>query len=480
LDRALEEPGSGELTASIAAHVRERKNEMQVTQTQNEGLKRGYRIVVPGQSLIENVEKRLASEQPNFHLNGFRKGKVPTWLIRKIHGKEIEDMVWENAIREALSDHFKESGEKPMMSPTVEIENDGRKDGGDLSFNVAYEARPVIPEVDFRSIQLERMMVSVDDASVQNVLEARSIAYGTHEDAETGATAQFGDLVIIDFEGTIDGEEFEGGSGEGFPVQIGGNLIAPGFDAQLVGSERDSTVDIEVTYPEDHHNEPLRGKDASFSCMVRELKKIVPNPIDDSLATKMGFENLERLKENIRDSLRRGFRDEAKLLMRYQLFNRLSETLDFELPPSLLSKEVANVARQIAEDAEDRSEDQADSDDGNGSAEADGIEPTPEHIALAGRRLRLGLTFVEVGEANGIKVNEQDLELAAERMSHRHGQASKAEYLSFLYNHEGIRSNVEQEIFERKVVDFLIELADVTDREVSVDEFREALAAMDE
>ncbi len=465
--------------ASTDAHGHERKNGMQVTQTLNEGLKRGYRIVVPGTDLTEKVEARLVEEQPNLQLNGFRKGKVPIVLMRRLFGKEIDRDVRQIAVEEALRTHFSDSGEKPAMFPDIEVGSDAMKEGADLSFDVAYEALPVIPEVDFRSIKLERLVVKATEEEIQKLLDEHARQFGSHEDAEAGATAEMGDLLTLDFKGLIDGEEFEAGSGEGFPVLLGSDLIAPGLDEQLIGVEVEAEVEAKVTYPEDYHIEELQAKEARFSCTVRELMKMKPSQIDDSLAAKVGFENLEDLERKIRESVESQLAKDARLVLRFQLLDRISEMVDFELPSVLLKNEADSVARQLTEDAQRQSDENEDLDDDEIGDDI-AVEPTPEHIGIAERRLRLGLLFGEVGNANDIAVNDHDLRLAAEQMAARVPAASRQRYLELFYGNEEIRSRFEQRIFEDKVIEFLLELIEVTDREVSRDELREAIEAIDE
>ena len=496
---ALEEPDSQIAKATISANGQKRTNGMQVTQTLNEGLKRGFQFVVPGSDLDDKVDEKLASEQPNIQIKGFRKGKVPISLIKKLYGTGLKSEIRDTTVRETLESHFSESEERSATTPTIEFESNGEKDGEDLSFSITYEAFPAIPEVDFKSIKIERLVAAPDEELIQEQLERYAKNYGTYLDTEAGTKAELGNLLVMDFKGLIEGEEFEEGSGEGFPVQLGHDLIAPGFDKQLVGAEVGSTVEVKVTYQDSHPNEMLRGKEAVFSCQVKELKELAPIEIDDELAKRVGLGDLEELKDDIRERLEAGLNVDSRFLLRYRLLNRLDEVLDFELPPSLLEGEISNVARQLAmdenqegqdkdtkaaEDTQDREEENEDSDDNDAKAEAKSEEsestPDPEHVKIAERRLRIGLFFLHIGRLNDIEVNKHDMQLAAERMAMRTGQATAAQYLDFLSANQEFRSSVQQETFERKVIEFLFELVDVTDREGSSQELREALEAIED
>ncbi len=506
---------------------------MQVTQTQNEGFKRGYRFVLPAAELDERVEAMLTAEQRNFQLKGFRKGKVPISLIRRMNGKRIDGEIREEAIRETLIDHFKDADEKPAEAPRIDVESVDLDQGEDLTFSITYEAQPKIPDIDFKSIELERLVVVPEEDLIQNVLEFNAKRYGTFEDAEPAAKAEQGDMVVLDFTGSIDGEEFEDGSGEGFPVKIGDDMIAPGLDAHLIGAQVGLELDARVEYPDDYRIEAYQGKEAVFSCKVQGLKKLVPAPIDDDLAAKVHAGGLDDLKEAIRKEFETGYNRESKFELRFKLFNRLAEMLDFELPPDLLKTESRNVARQFKADEGSGNEDmdggpsktsrvdaevddQGDeasslgakseeertdgdrnvavsTDDGagenegtDGDADAGGvseelasIEPTEEHIDLAKRRLRLAMLFRKVGVENGIRVTELDLRAEADRLARQDGLDTSKTYMQMMEAIPRIRANVEQRIFESKITDFLLELVQFTDREVSYDELKEALEAID-
>lgn len=472
---------------------------MQVTETLNEGLKRGYHFVVPATFLNEKVEEKLAAEQPNIQLNGFRKGKVPISLIRRLFAKGVKDEIRESTLKEKVDTHFSDSDERPATRPSIDIKSSGETDGEDLSFSLAYEVFPDIPEIDFKTIELEKLVVAADDAMIQARLESLAERFGSFEDAEAGAKAELGHMVVLDFKGLIDGEEFDEGTGEGFPVVLGDDLIAPGFDEQLIGAGVGSNVEVKATYPDEHRNEALRGKDAVFSCTVKQLKTLVPREIDDDLAKKVDVNSLEELKDGIRNGLESDLNNDSRFLMRYRLFDRLEEMLEFELPPSLLEAETGNVIRQLSmdevgqggdgsaeatddtvdESAGDEGAADADSDDEGAVARPDQPEPTADHIRIAKRRLRLGLFFTEVGRSNDIEVTVKDLESAAARLEMQDRRATKIQYLEYISRDRGFRSAIEQGIIERKVVDFMLELVEVTDREASVGELREALAAID-
>jgi len=466
---------------------------MQVTQTLNEGLKRGYHFVVPSTVLSDKVEERLAAEQPNVQLNGFRKGKVPISLMRRLFGKGVKDEIRESTVRETLDGHFNDSNERPATTPSINIESDGGSDGEDLSFSVSYEMLPTIPEIDFGDIKLERLVAAVDEELIQEQLEKLAARYGNFEAAEAGSKAEPGDLVVLDFKGLVDGEEFEQGSGEGFPVELGKDSIAPGLDEQLVGAEVGSTVDARVTFPDGYHVEELRGREATFSCMVKELKRSVPRPIDDDLASMAECANLADLKEAIENQLEAGLASDSRFLLQYRLFDQLDALLDFDLPPSLLDAEIHNVVQQLGTDDQQGSEDreapegvqsddriEADPDSIDEPDRSAGASATPEQLRIAERRLRLGLLIMDISRSRNIEVTPRDLDQAAQQMALRGRGVSKSQYLDLLKIGGNFRSGVEQRILERKVVEFLLELVDVTDRKVSAGELRESIEAIDE
>ena len=257
---------------------------MQVTETQNEGLKRGYRMVLPAQDLDDKVTAKLKEAQPEIELKGFRKGKVPLPLLKKQFGQRVLGEAMQESVDEAMKAHFEEKGERPAAEPDVKMANEDWKEGDDVEIDLSYEALPDIPEVDLGSLTLERKVVKADDTAVEEALKNLAENAQNFEDRDEGAAAEDGDQVVIDFVGKLDGEAFEGGSAEDYPLTLGSDSFIPGFEAQLVGVKTGETPTVTVTFPEDYQAEHLAGKEVTFDCTVKAVKAPVAAEIDEDLA----------------------------------------------------------------------------------------------------------------------------------------------------------------------------------------------------
>ena len=260
---------------------------MQVTETLNDGLKRGYAITVTAAELDEKVDEKLAEAQPEVEMKGFRKGKVPMPLLKKQFGQRLMGEAMQESIDGAMSKHFEDSGDRPAMQPEVKMTNEDWKAGDDIEVEMSYEALPEIPEVDLKSITLEKMVVKADDTAVDEALGNLAENAQDFDAREDGAAAESGDQVVMDFVGSVDGENFEGGSAEDYPLVLGSDSFIPGFEEQLVGSKAGEEKSVTVTFPAEYQAEHLAGKEAVFACTIKEVKQPVAAQIDDELAKEV-------------------------------------------------------------------------------------------------------------------------------------------------------------------------------------------------
>ena len=261
---------------------------MQVTETLNEGLKRGYNIVVTADELSAKVDEKLVEARPEIEMKGFRKGKVPMALLKKQHGQRLMGEAMQESIDGAMSKHFEDSGDRPAMQPAVKMTNDDWKEGDDIHVEMSYEALPTIPEVDLKKIKLEKMIARADEASVDEALANLAETAQDFADRKKGTKAKDGDQVTIDFLGKVDGEAFEGGAAEDYPLVLGSNSFIPGFEAQLVGVKLGEEVEVNVTFHAEYGAENLAGKDAVFECKIKAVKAPKAAEINDELSTKFG------------------------------------------------------------------------------------------------------------------------------------------------------------------------------------------------
>ena len=279
---------------------------MQVTETVNEGLKRGYKITVPADELEAKVNEKLTEAQPDIEMKGFRKGKVPLALLKKQFGERLLGESMQEAVDGAMSKHFEETGDRPAMQPDVKMTNENWSKGDDVEVELTYEKLPEIPELDAKSIEIEKLKVVPDDAAVDEALG--SLAENAQSfDSKDGA-AEEGDQVVIDFTGSIDGEPFEGGAAEDYPLVLGSNSFIPGFEDQLKGVSAGDEKDVTVSFPEDYQASHLAGKDAVFATKIKDVKAPKKAEIDDELAKNYGAEDLDALKAQIRERLVAGRR----------------------------------------------------------------------------------------------------------------------------------------------------------------------------
>jgi len=442
---------------------------MQVTETLNEGLKRGYNIVVTADEFSAKVDEKLVEARPEIEMKGFRKGKVPMALLKKQYGQRLMGEAMQESIDGAMSKHFEDSGDRPAMQPAVKMTNDDWKEGDDIHVEMSYEALPTIPEVDLKKIKLEKMIAKADEASVDEALANLAETAQDFADRKKGTKAKDGDQVTIDFLGKVDGEAFEGGAAEDYPLVLGSNSFIPGFEAQLVGVKLGEEVEVNVTFPAEYGAENLAGKDAVFECKIKAVKAPKAAEINDELATKFGAEDLAALKGQITERLEAEYAGAARAVQKRQLLDALDKMVKFELPPSLVEAEAGQIAHQLWHD---------ENPDVQGHDHPE-IEPTDEHNTLAERRVRLGLLLAELGQKAEIQVTDAEMTQAMMNQARQY-PGQEREFFEFVQQNPQMQQQMRAPLFEDKVVDYVFELATVTDKDVSKDELQKAVEAMDD
>ena len=442
---------------------------MQVTETLNEGLKRGYNIVVTADELAAKVDEKLVEARPEIEMKGFRKGKVPMALLKKQYGQRLMGEAMQESIDGAMSKHFEDSGDRPAMQPAVKMTNDDWKEGDDIHVEMSYEALPTIPEVDLKKIKLDKMIAKADEASVDEALANLAETAQDFADRKKGTKSKDGDQVTIDFLGKVDGEAFEGGAAEDYPLVLGSNSFIPGFEAQLVGVKVGEEVEVNVTFPAEYGAENLAGKDAVFECKIKAVKAPKAAEINDELATKFGAEDLAALKGQIPERLEAEYAGAARAVQKRHLLDALDKMVKFELPPSLVEAEAGQIAHQLWHD---------ENPDVQGHDHPE-IEPTDEHNTLAERRVRLGLLLAELGQKAEIQVTDAEMTQAMMNQARQY-PGQEREFFEFVQKNPQMQQQMRAPLFEDKVVDYVFELATVTDKEVSKDQLQKAVEAMDD
>lgn len=442
---------------------------MQVTETLNEGLKRGYKIVVPAADLDAKVNEKLVEAQPEVEMKGFRKGKVPMALLKKQFGQRLMGEAMQEAVDGAMNKHFEESGDRPAMQPDVKMTNEDWKEGDDVEIEMSYEALPEIPEVDLKGIKLEKLVVKAGEGEVEEALANLAETAQDFKDRKKGTKSKDGDQVVIDFLGKVDGEAFEGGAAEDYPLVLGSGSFIPGFEEQLVGVKAGEEKEVNVTFPAEYGAENLAGKDAVFECTIKEVKESVAAEVNDELATKFGAEDLNALKEQISERLEAEFAGAARAVMKRTLLDELDKLVDFDLPPSLLDAEAGQIAHQLWHE---------ENPDVQGHDHPE-IEATDEHKALAGRRVRLGLLLAELGQKNEIEVTDAEMTQAVMNQARQY-PGQERQFFEFVQQNPQMRQQLQAPIFEDKVVDYIVELAEVSEKEVSKDDLQKAVEALED
>ena len=442
---------------------------MEFNETLNDGLKRAYAIKVTAAELDAKVDEKLVEAQPSVEMKGFRKGKVPMALLKKQFGQLVMGEAMQESIDGAMNEHFEKSGDRPAAQPAVKMVNEDWKEGDDIHVEMSYEKLPEIPEVDMSDVTLERLVVKADEAEVTEALEQLAATSQDFKARRKGSKAKDGDQVVIDFVGSVDGVEFEGGAAEDYPLVLGSNSFIPGFEEQLVGTKAEEEKEVNVTFPAEYGNADLAGKEALFKCTIKEVKEPVAAEINDELATKFGAEDLDGLKSQISERLEAEFAGAARAVTKRALLDALDGKVTFELPPSLVEAEANQIAHQMWHDENPEVE-------GHDHPE---IEATDEHNKLAERRVRLGLLLAEIGQREEVEVTDQEMTQAIMQQARQY-PGQEREFFEFIRQNQQMQQQMRAPIFEDKVCDVLIGKASVTEKEVSKDDLQKAVEALDE
>lgn len=442
---------------------------MQVTETLNEGLKRGYTITVTAAELAAKVDEKLIEAQPEIEMKGFRKGKVPMALLKKQFGQRLLGEAMQDAVDGAMNKHFEDSGDRPALQPDIKMTNEDWKEGDDVVVALNYEALPAIETPDFSGIALEKLAVKADDAAVQEALENLAKNAQTFDDKD--GAAEDGDQVTMDFLGKIDGEAFDGGAAEDFPLVLGSGQFIPGFEEQLVGVKTGDEKAVTVSFPADYGAEHLAGKEAVFDCTIKAVKAPAEAKIDDDLAKQFGAESLDALKAQITERLEAEYGQASRAVLKRGLLDALDTAVSFDLPPSLVEAESKQIAHQLWHDA------QEDVDQNDHSH--DEIETTEESDKLAVRRVKLGLLLAEIGQKAEVQVSDQEMTQAVIAQARQYPGQERA-FFEFVQKNPQMQQQLRAPIFEDKVVDHIIAQISVTEKEVSKEELQKAIEALED
>ena len=438
---------------------------MNIKEVSAEGLAREVQITIAAADLAEKLEAKIDGIKDQVQLKGFRPGKVPVAHIRKTFGESLMGEIIQETVNESSQQMLTDRDERPALQPEIKLA--GEVDdvlGGkaDLVYDISYEIIPAITLTDFSKLKLEKPVVPVEDQQVSDALDRLAEGRKNFEPRGKTAKAKDGDRVKIDFIGRIDGEAFEGGAGEGFDLELGSGQFIPGFEEQLVGTKAGDKKDVEVTFPDEYGASELAGKAAVFECTVHEVSAPKQAEIDEDFATSLGMESLEKLKDAIREQIGNDYNQMSRGHMKKGLLDQLSDAHDFDLPPGMVEMEFNQIWHQFEHELQN---DQKTIEDLDESED----ELRSEYRSIAERRVRTGLVLAEVGNNEKIEVTQEELNQGLmQRVQQFPGQEQQVfEY--FQKNPEAM-AQIRAPIFEEKVIDFIAELATVTEKSVTLEE----------
>jgi trigger factor len=441
---------------------------MQVTETVSDGLKREFKVVVPATDLASKVDERLDQLKTQVRINGFRPGKVPVSHLKRLYGRAVMAETIEAAVRDANAQIITERGFKLVRDPKVTLPEEKEaveqviEGKSDLAYTVAIEILPPIELADFKGIQLERLNAEVTDAEVDEAVTRIAEQSRPFAARPEGDKAENGDRVVIDFTGKMEGVPFEGGTGGDVALLLGSGTFIPGFEDQLIGVAAGDKRTVNVTFPQAYPAAHLAGKNAEFDVTVKAVETPQPVNIDEEFAKSLGLESLAKLHEMVKERLTREHAAMSRQRVKRKLLDELDMRHKFEPPPSLVEDEFNNVWKTVLDDLQSRKRSFED----EGTTEEKAKE---EYRGIAERRVRLGLVIAEIGERNNIKVSDEELSRAVMERA-RQVPGREQEVWNFYRNSPDALASLRAPIFEDKVIDFILELASITEKPVTREE----------
>ncbi|MEH6528022.1 MAG: trigger factor [Sneathiella sp.] len=433
---------------------------MQITQTNSDGLKRDFTVIVDAAEIETRVTDRLTTVGADIKLPGFRPGKVPMGILRQRFGKSVMGEVLEQTVNETSQKALDDNDLRPAQQPKIEITK--FDEGENLEFTIEVEIMPDIEPMDFTKLKLEKLIADVEEDKVAEALEQIAGQQKSFEKISGSRKSKSGDTLLIDFLGKVDDVPFDGGAAEGHQLELGSNTFIPGFEEQLIGTKPGDEMAVKVTFPENYGSTELAGKDAVFDVKVHEIQEAAPVKIDDDFAAKLGLENLDALKEAVRGRITDEYTQMSRQSMKRSMLDALAEEHHFEVPPGMKEGEFNSIWEQFVKELEQTDQKLEDQDQSEEELRA-------EYGDIADRRVRLGLLLAEVGRINNIEVSQDEVNQAMLTQARAYPGQEQQIFKMFQERPE-MQAQLRAPIFEDKVVDFIAELATVTEKTVSVDD----------
>jgi trigger factor len=445
---------------------------MQTVETLNEGLRRSYKLTIPAKDIAAKVDAEVKRAAPQIRMPGFRPGKVPPNLIKKMHGPALEQEALNTAVQEGVQSLIAEQGLRPAMQPQVALEQDYSA-GKDVEVKVELEVLPEVPTPSIEGLKLERLTVEPSDAEVDAQIERFAAQQKSFSDAPEGHPAVEGDQVVIDFVGkTQDGVAFPGGTGEDMAVELGSGRLIPGFEEQLEGVKVGDTRTLQVTFPKDYGEKSLAGKPATFDITVKAVKVPGEAKIDDDFAKSLGLESLEKLRELFKGQVEQELNGLTRTYMKRKLLDQLAHGHDFPVPPSMVEAEFAQIWNQLQHEASHEEDPQA--------ALAEMEKDKEDYRAIAERRVRLGLLLSEIGRQNNVEVSAQEMRMLAAQAAQQYAPKDRERFMEYVTSDPVAAAQLRAPLYEDKVVDFLFGKAEISDRASTREELEAAIESEDD
>ena len=444
---------------------------MKHVETLNEGLKRAYTLTITAKDIDARIDAELKAIAPTVRMPGFRTGKVPANLVRKMHGPALAQDALQKSVQEGVDTLMRKEKLRPAMQPSVALA-DGYEPGKDAEVSVEVEVLPEFELPALDGLKLERLTAPVADADVDAQIERLLGQSQRFDDAPAKHKAETGDQLIIDFVGSVDGVEFDGGKGEDMAVTLGSGMLIPGFEDQLIGAKTGEARTINVTFPEDYQAENLKGKPAQFAITVKQVKRPADAKADDEFAKQLGLTSIDQLREILKGQVEQEHNGLTRTYMKRKLLDQLAAAHDFPVPPTMVEAEFNQIWQQLEAEAA-REPDPA-------AAREEIERDRDDYRAIAERRVRLGLLLSEIGQSNGVVVNSQEMNRLIAQAAQQYRPEDRQRFVEYIQNEPLAAAQLRAPLFEDKVVDFLFEKAEITEREVTRAELEAAIEADDD
>jgi trigger factor len=443
---------------------------MQTVETLNEGLKRAYTLTISAKDISDRVDAEVRKAAPQMKMPGFRPGKVPANLVRKMHGPALAQEALNAAVQDGVQALLAEKQLRPAMQPAVELV-EGYEDGKDAELKVTLEVLPDVPAPVIEGITLERLAVEPTEEEIATQLNRLASQQKSFDEAGEDHAAAQGDQVEMDFAGSVDGVAFDGGTGEGMAVEIGSGQLIPGFEDQLVGIKAGESRTLDVTFPDDYGVDTLKGKAAKFEITATAVRTPKEGGPDDAFAKSLGLESLEQLTGLLKGQIEQELNGLTRTHMKRKLLDQLAASHDFPVPPSMVEAEFGQIWQQLEHEATHEADPEA--------AKAEMEKDRAEYQTIAERRVRLGLLLSQIGQQNGIEVTQAEMNRLMAQAAQQYGPKDRERFIQYVQQDPMAAAQLRAPLYEDKVVDWLFSQAEITDRAVTRAELEEAIEAED-